>query len=343
MIEALTNLIYGLLAILFAALIFLPKFGLIAILKKSKFDKSKILIEDALKLLYEIEYSGINFNVEKFVEELKISRKKVDDLIYQLSEMKLIIASDSNIKLTEFGKEYALKIIRIHRLWERYLADETSEKESEWHSIAEQKEHCIDENEISKLNAKIGNPIYDPHGDPIPTADGNIPPQYGIDLTELKIGETAKIIHLEDQPKEIYSKLIKLNFAVGISMKLNKRVDEKFYLELNGNRIEVDESLCRNVTVEKINTEDFLTGIVDLTELKKGEEAEVVMISRLCRGQQRRRLLDFGIVPGSMISTEIESLGSDPRGYRIRGTIVALRNKTAKQIFVRKGKSVAGK
>jgi len=340
MIQALTNLIYGLVVILFATLIFLPKFGLLGIFRKSKLDKSKILIEDALKLLYEIEYSGTNFNVEKFAKGLKINRKKADDLIFQLLEMKLIV-SESNITLTEFGKEYALKIIRIHRLWERFLADETSEKESEWHSIAEQKEHSIDENEISKLNSKIGNPIYDPHGDPIPTADGNLPTQYGIDLTELKIGETAKIIHLEDQPKEIYSQLIILNFAVGISLKLNNRVNEKFYLELNGNSIEVDESLCRNVTVEKINSEDLLTGTVDLTELKKGEEAEVVMISRSCRGQQRRRLLDFGIVPGSVISTEIESLGNDPRGYRIRGTIVALRNKTAKQIFVRKGKSIA--
>lgn len=342
MIQPLINISIGLFIIVIAFFIFMPKYGLISLIKKSKIDRKKILIEDALKFIYDVEYSGLKFKSEKLAENLKISEKKLKELISQMKEMNLISNVAGNIFLTDFGKEYALKVIRIHRLWERYLADETSEKEANWHSIAEQKEHIADENEILKLNETIGNALYDPHGDPIPTADGNLPPKIGTRLDDLQIGERAKIIHLEDEPKEIYNDLIILGFSVGVIVKLVKKTEQNFYLEFHDRISEVKKEYCPNVTVYKVNYDDGLTGTINLTELKNGEIAEVVAISSACRGQQRRRLLDFGIVPGSLISTEIESLGNDPRGYKVRGAIVALRNKTARQIFVRKGNSIAG-
>lgn len=342
MIQPVINLIYGILVLLIAVLFFLPKYGMLAFIQKLRVDKKKILIEDALKFIYELSYSNSHFSKDEFLSNLKISIKKSDELLDQLKEMNLIVKDSNKIELTDKGKEYALKIIRYHRLWERYLADETSENESNWHSIAEQKEHLANENEIQVLDSKIGNALYDPHGDPIPTKDGILPPKKGICLDELTIGETAKILHLEDEPRDIYQKLIELNFSIGLFVKLVKKTDKNSYLEFHDRIVEVNSECSKNINVEKVKLEDNLIGTVNLVELKKGEHAEVVAISRSCRGQQRRRLLDFGIVPGSVISTEIESLGNDPRGYKVRGAIVALRNKTAKQIFVRKVKSIAG-
>jgi DtxR family Mn-dependent transcriptional regulator len=68
--------------------------------------------------------------------------------------------------------------------------------------------------------------------------------------------------------------------------------------------------------------------------LKIGEEAYIAGISPALRGIQRRRLMDFGIVAGTKVRAELESLNGDPKGYFVRGTTVALRNKQAENIFV---------
>jgi len=79
------------------------------------------------------------------------------------------------LNLTSDGRSYALRIIRVHRLWEKYLADETSVSENEWHQKAEEVEHLITPEQADTLAAQIGNPVFDPHGDPIPSASGLLP------------------------------------------------------------------------------------------------------------------------------------------------------------------------
>ncbi|MCH8325192.1 MAG: ferrous iron transport protein A [Bacteroidetes bacterium] len=77
---------------------------------------------------------------------------------------------------------------------------------------------------------------------------------------------------------------------------------------------------------------DFKT----LSSLKIGEEGEVVGISRACRKQQRRRLLDFGIVPGTKIISELQGFSKDPIAYKIRGTLIALRKQQTDYIYIKK-------
>ena len=98
---------------------------------------------------------------------------------------------------------------------------------------------------------------------------------------------------------------------------------------------------ANNVTVfplhkERPVTESFKT----LSTLSIGEEGIVVGISKACRGQQRRRLLDFGVVPGTVIKAEMKSVGGDPVAYRIRGANVALRKKHTDQIYIKKSDEV---
>jgi DtxR family Mn-dependent transcriptional regulator len=87
---------------------------------------------------------------------------------------------------------------------------------------------------------------------------------------------------------------------------------------------------------EKKSDESFKT----LSSLSIGEEGVVMGISKACRGQQRRRLQDFGIVPGTVIRAELKSVGGDPVAYKIRGANVALRKKHTDQIFIRKSEEV---
>ena len=74
-----------------------------------------------------------------------------------------------------------------------------------------------------------------------------------------------------------------------------------------------------------------------LSSLKIGEEGVVLEISKACRGQQRRRLMDFGIVPGTKIKAELQSAGKDPTAYYIRGALIALRKDQSDFIIIKQG------
>ncbi len=76
-----------------------------------------------------------------------------------------------------------------------------------------------------------------------------------------------------------------------------------------------------------------------LSSLRIGEKAEIAGISPNCRGQQRRRLMDLGIVPGSLISAEMKSASGDPVGYRVMGATIGIRKKQADLIFIHKKNS----
>ena len=96
-------------------------------------------------------------------------------LVMRLEAMGLLVSEERGFRLTEEGTAYALRVIRIHRLWERYLADETSVREADWHRVAEFEEHRMTAADADALAARLSNPQFDPHGDPIPSASGEMP------------------------------------------------------------------------------------------------------------------------------------------------------------------------
>lgn len=322
--------------ILFFVMIFYPQKGFYYKWKRNKSRKKRILLEDSLKQIYDCEYRNVKCNVKDISKKLLISEDTAEDIIEKLRNMELIEPDINEIRLTPDGRSYALRIIRIHRLWEKYLADETMTDETDWHKQAEEKEHLMSHEEADKFAAQIGNPVYDPHGDPIPTSYGEIPENKGRPLTELKSGELAQIIHIEDEPNTIYSQLVAEGLYAGMHIRLIENSNNKIKFEANGEEIILSPILASNITVDKLSKiEEPLHSYKTLSNLKIGEEAVVVGIARNCRGAQRRRLMDFGIVPGSKIKAELRSAGGDPIAYKIRGASIALRNDQAKQIFIK--------
>ena len=314
---------------------FIPRKGIIAKRRSNKSNRRRVLIEDALKNLYENQYKKLKNDLDSFTKNLSISEDAALNLIDNLIGMNLVIRRQNLLRLTAEGEAYALKIIRIHRLWERYLADETSVKEADWHPEAERIEHDISEEEADKLAAKLSNPLFDPHGDPIPTATGDLPEHKGKPLTQFQEGESGIITHLEDEPTAVYAQLIAEGLQVGNQIKVIEKSQNRIRFIADGNECLLAPMLAENVTVESIADDDVIEGEFRvLTSLKTGETARVVGISQSCRGRQRRRLMDLGIVPGAEITAELESIGRDPVAYRIRETSIALRNQQADQIFI---------
>ena len=139
----------------------------------------RVLIEDALKHLFDFEYKDRVANLQSLSGALAVSGNRAAELLRRLQEQELVGFDGDGYRLTPAGRKHALRVVRIHRLWERYLADETGLAPDAWHPEAEIREHTTTPEEADVLSARMGHPRFDPHGDPIPTADGEIAPLRG--------------------------------------------------------------------------------------------------------------------------------------------------------------------
>jgi len=335
MSNPIVTLLIGAGIILIAVTAFFPQKGFFAKVRRGKNISKKVLIEDALKHLYNCEYNNISCTLNSIAGKLSISEDDAADLITKLEDIGMLTSSQDNLQLTEEGRSYALRIVRIHRLWEKYLADETGLDEREWHISAEEFEHKLTTSDAEVLAAQIGNPVFDPHGDPIPTSSGEIPTKTGKPLTDLKFGEFASIIHIEDEPDAIYQQLVAEGLYIGMQVRMLESTRERVRFTANGEECVLAPLFARNITVAPIKFEKQVEGrFKQLTSLEVGDKGIVLGISKALRGQQRRRLMDLGVVPGSEIIVEMQSIGGDPSAYRIKGALIALRKKQADRIYL---------
>ena len=118
----------------------------------------------------------------------------------KLESSNLAELNNDIFQLTKEGRDYALRMVRLHRLWEKYLAEETGIPESAWHMEADFKEHHLTAEQAEQISRRLGNPVYDPHGAPIPTPKGEIKLELGIPLARFEAGSNAIISHIEDEP-----------------------------------------------------------------------------------------------------------------------------------------------
>jgi len=330
-------IISGIILIIVTVLIFLPKVGIIARIRRLKRDRNRITIEDALKHLYDCEFKKLDCSLNSLIGNLGLKPNEIAKVISTLESMSLITSFNGKIILTKQGKDYAAKVVRIHRLWERYLAENTSVDENEWHIIAEEKEHETTDEAANWLSAKLGNPLVDPHGDPIPNANGEIQFNDGIAFNNLTEGKYARIIHLEDEPKEVYAQLTALGLYPGMQLKVLQNTKDKIRFLADGNECLLAPVLAANLTVQEVNESEIeAEDIASLASLETDECGIVVGISNAMRGQQRRRMLDFGIVPGTKIYARLKSLQGDPSAFEVRGALIALRKNQSDLIHIKR-------
>ena len=310
--------------------------------KKQKAFIEKELLENALKHLYDCDSRGSVASCESMAGVLGISRKTAAELEEQMEAGGLITYENDRLKLTAEGRGYALKVIRIHRLWESYLADKTGLPENDCHTDAEEREHLISEAEADALASRRGNPVYDPHGDPIPDKDGNMPPVKGALLREAAPDTVVRVTHIEDEPSEVYEQITAEKLYPGMMVRVLDNREGKIHFVADGEERVFTRLLSSNVSVIPVEDADVEPAVVTtLDKIGKGYKCEIHMISKRIRGQQRRRLMDLGFVPGSRVAFEMASASGDPVAFRVRGAVAALRLEQAKQIFVKNVEKVA--
>ena len=326
--------VFAVLTVVTAAVLW-PRTGLAPRLRRLLLLSERVRLEDAIKHIYTCERAGRACSLESLAGRLEISRARAAGLLSRLSEMALVQTDAGGPTLTAEGRQSALRLVRTHRMWERYLADRTGVPAVEWHDEAERMEHALSTAQVDALDTRLGHPRWDPHGDPIPTSAGDLPPDQGISLVAAEPGRTVEILHLEDEPREIYDALVRDGLAPGGRLEVVERTDRAVRVRAGGREWSIDSVAAGNVTVEPLPAGARAdTGWATLADAGPGETVRVAAISRACQGAQRRRLLDLGLVRGTPVTRELTSAGGDPVAYRIRGALIALRRAQAAWIRV---------
>jgi DtxR family Mn-dependent transcriptional regulator len=327
-------IIFGLICLL-GYLFFRPVAGWYWILKNHWKSNEKTIIEDILKQLYRMENSGLVADTNAITHALKMNDKLIIDAIHKMAVSELVQLDGDQVSLTREGRKYALRIIRVHRLWEKYLAEKTGFDKREWHDRAEEMEHNLSKEETDRLAIDLGHPLYDPHGDPIPTGQGEIKKLEGVPLSAFGLDQVGRIIHIEDEPDAIYRQILAENIHIGSTLRVVEQNPERIVFYSEGEEFVLAPVVASNITVAPaaLETEE---AAVRLSSLKSDETARVAGISKECRGENRRRLLDLGFVRGAEIEIDMESPMKNPVAYSIKGTSIALRKDQASKILITK-------
>jgi DtxR family Mn-dependent transcriptional regulator len=334
----LVGLIVGMLVSLGVVGLFWPGWGIVARWRHATRTAQRVRIEDTLKHLYESEVSGIVPSIQSAAGAVGLSVDEVAEVLEGLQRRRLVVMEQDGIHLAASGRELGLHVLRAHRLWESYLADQTGFPETEWHGRAQDLEHGSSPAEVDALSARLQHPVRDPHGDPIPTAEGEFSGQRGVPLTSAPLDQPLSILHLEDEPKAVYGELVALGLHPGMPVRLVEVSPHTVRLAAGGAERALTPLAAASISVTPLPQGRPVDEPVGepLSALRPSEEGRVLFISRRCRGPARRRFMDLGVLPGTVIRAEMRSPNGDPTAYRIRDALIALRAEQAEVIRVQR-------
>ncbi len=163
-------------------------------------------MEDYLKALFELGERDVK--PRELAKAVGVSPASVTGMLQKLADLKLVTYRKYHgASLTAAGRDLALETLRHHRLLETYLARALGYGWHEVHDEAERLEHVISEDFEERVDALLGRPTHDPHGDPIPRRDGSVPPSVGVPLASLDVGERAVVRRITDQDPEVLTYL----------------------------------------------------------------------------------------------------------------------------------------
>ena len=179
-------------------------------------------MEDYLKALFELGEHDVKGR--ELAASLGVSPASVTGMLQKLAELRLVTYRKYHgASLTAAGRDVALETLRHHRLLETYLERALGYGWHEVHDEAERLEHVISEDFEERVDALLGRPTHDPHGDPIPRRDGSVPPSRGGPLSALEVGQRATITRIIDQDSDVLTYLAQHGLVPGASVRVVAR------------------------------------------------------------------------------------------------------------------------
>lgn len=210
--------------------------------------------ENYIKAIYRLQRQDNTVTTNELANELKTKPASVTDMMKKLKVKKLLHYEPyQGFRLTSEGSKVALGIIRRHRLWEYFLAEKLKFSWDEVHEVAEDLEHVSNKKLVDKLDEFLGFPRVDPHGDPIPDANGRIPSSKKLVLTELALNTPASVSNVKDQSSSILELLEHKKITIGTRLEVKKRFafDESMEIKIGRHpAFTISKQLAENIFVK---------------------------------------------------------------------------------------------
>ena len=210
--------------------------------------------ENYIKVIYHLSLvspKGVNTNAIARMLDTKAS--SVTDMLKKFSEKTLVSYQKyQGVTLTKKGLHTAKMIVRKHRLWEVFLVDKLNFSWDEVHEIAEELEHIKSEKLIFKLDEYLGFPSLDPHGDPIPNANGEINNIDKLLLSEAVFNQDYICVGVKNSSVEFLQYLDKKNIFLGAPIKVisSEKFDHSFTINLNSETISISNKIAENLYIK---------------------------------------------------------------------------------------------
>ena len=174
-------------------------------------------VEDYLKAIYQLSPEGRPASTSEIAHLLALSPPSVTGMVKRLSEHGLLEHIPyRGVQLTDEGRLAALRMVRRHRLIEAYLVEFLGYSWDTVHEEAERLEHAVSDTMVERMAAALGNPSVDPHGDPIPAADGSIHELACTALSDVPVGETVEISRVHESLPERLRYIASLGLKPGV-------------------------------------------------------------------------------------------------------------------------------
>lgn len=183
--------------------------------------------ENYLKAIFKLsEKSDKPVSTNAVSKELSTSAASVTDMLIRLSKKDLVIyAKYKGVTLSDEGSQLAKHLVRKHRLWEVFLYDKLGFTWDEVHDIAEQMEHIRSKKLVDRLDDFLGKPKFDPHGDPIPDAEGNFAERQQSLLSTLNNGDHGIVVGVQEHSSTFLQYLDKLELVLGAEVEILDKYD----------------------------------------------------------------------------------------------------------------------
>lgn len=177
--------------------------------------------EDYLKAIYRLSEGGRPASTSQIAEALALAAPSVSGMIKRLSEQGLLAHEPyRGVTLTPQGRREAVRMVRRHRLIESYLVGFLGYRWDDVHDEAERLEHAVSDELVERMAAVLGHPTTDPHGDPIPGADGAEPVALLVPLAEVPPGTDAEIRRVDTSDAERLRYLAAIGLVPGTQLRV---------------------------------------------------------------------------------------------------------------------------
>jgi len=211
--------------------------------------------ENYLKAILSLSIqSGELVSTNEIASEINTSAASVSDMLKKLQEKDLIIYTKyKGVSLNKKGERIAVNILRKHRLWETFLVRKLDFNWDEVHDVAEQLEHIKSERLMDKLDSFLNFPKFDPHGEVIPTKDGEIPKTDRIPLSEIEENSKGTVLGVTLDDSSFLQYLNKLEIQIGTEIEVFDRIDfdKSVNISINNKKQNISNQVAKHLLINK--------------------------------------------------------------------------------------------